>query len=106
MDEHLADNGSLLPHLLMEACGRFIASHFSGLSDLPGDIPGKDEVCRVLDVLETAIVDGDEETKNAISVSFLENLWLEPYYPALEEIMGPALLADMETMMNWENPGD
>ena len=83
MEEHLADNDALLPHVLMADCGRFVASYFTGEKKMAGDPPSADELRGVLAAIDAAMGDGDEPTQNVVSVSFVEQIWLAPYYPVL-----------------------
>ena len=53
-DEHLVDNGELLPHVLMADVGRFIASHFTEEHTDPNALPSEADVSRVLAVLDIA----------------------------------------------------
>ena len=41
MEEHLADNNTLLPHALMADCGRFVASYFTGEKKIASDPPAR-----------------------------------------------------------------
>ena len=102
MDEHLNDHQELLPHVLMADCERFIASYFTGPSSIAGGVPSEDELGQVLSVLETAMIEGDDETQNVIAVSFVEHLWMEPYYSAVRAFLGPALRAQIRRQMDWD----
>jgi hypothetical protein len=101
MDQHLADHPELLSHVLMADCGRFIASYFTGPGSIAGGVPSEDELGQVLRVLETSMIEGDDETQNVIAVSFLEHLWMEPYYSAVRAFLGPALRAEIGRQMDW-----
>lgn len=99
--EHLADNEELLPHVLMADCGRFVSSHYSGSAETMGGVPSEDEVSRVLSVLNTAMKWGDDDTRNAIAVSFVEYLWMEPHYAAISPLLGSALREEIERQKRW-----
>ena len=99
--EHLADNEELLPHVLMADCGRFVASHFVGSTEIVGGVPSEDDVRSVLSVLNTAMTWGDVETRNVIAVSFLEHLWMEPHYAAMSPLLGSALQAEIKRQKRW-----
>jgi hypothetical protein len=87
--EHIADNGELLPHLLMADLLRYIGSHFEPSNTNKG--PTKQELLAVLELLDTATVSATEETKNAIAVSFCEHIETEPFFSGLRPLLGLGL---------------
>lgn len=69
--EHFDDNeGELLIHLLMADLLRFCVAAFA-----KGDVPA----CRrCLDVVASALTSGDEHLRNAVEVSFVEHVGVNP----------------------------
>jgi hypothetical protein len=96
MAEHLADNGELLPHLLMSDLLRYIGRSFksNGNND---PAPSRSEITAVLALLDTAAVSGSEETKNAIAVSFCEHVETETFFPQLRGLLGLGLRRHMRS---------
>ena len=87
--EHLADHGELLPHVLFGDLTRFVAK-------LCMTDPSSPELKSILDVLENGMARGDEYTQELISVSFLENLDQEAdYFPVLASMFGEALAKEI-----------
>ena len=66
IQEHIADNGEVLQHLLFGDLTRFVVAAWEA-----GD---KEVVARCLSFLEGAIMSGDEAVKNLVAVSFVENV--------------------------------
>jgi hypothetical protein len=71
VDEHLADNDELLPHLLVADLRRCAeAAHESRDFDLRD---------RVLALMDSALAAGDAALDNAVAISFVEDSgWWEP----------------------------
>jgi hypothetical protein len=64
LEEHLTDNdGQVLPHLVMADVIRWLVAYRTAQPEL---------VRSVLDWLETAYVDGDEDVRDVIAVSGVE----------------------------------
>jgi len=101
MKRHLADNDTLLPHLLMADCGRFVASYFTGEKTIASDRPTADELRGVLAAIDAAMADGDEETQNVVAASFVECVWLEPYFSELYVVLGPHVREEIERQRDW-----
>jgi hypothetical protein len=93
VDEHLVQHQTLLAHVLMGDCGRFIGSYFTSETTIPSDPV---ELRKLLAVIDAALIEGDEETINAIAVSFVEHLWLEPYFPGLQPFLGPGVRDEID----------
>ncbi|MBE3584552.1 MAG: hypothetical protein IMX01_10635 [Limnochordaceae bacterium] len=70
-EEHLADYDELLPHVFMGDFTRWLISVYSGDQKLGN---AESTIRAILDYVERAFVEGDEELKELIAVSFLENL--------------------------------
>jgi hypothetical protein len=103
MREHLADNDGLLPYLLMSDLLRYIGTR---LIAAQGSAPAsRDEVNveigKVLQLLDTALIDGDPETENTIAVSFIEDIDSEKFFRDLEPMLGPNLRAEHRRQLDW-----
>lgn len=85
---HLADNGEVLPHLLMADITRWLVAE--------GPQPD------VLHAIEHHHMLGDAHVQDVIAASFLENLLGED--AAVRWALGPGLAADLRRMEEWE-PG-
>lgn len=99
-DEHVSDNfGEVLPHLFFGDISRYAISQFLEIESQAESQGIESELRGLLDDLEDAYVDGDEEIQELISVSFLENL-PRPYEEAsgLRAWLGPALSAQLRVI--------
>ncbi len=102
-DEHVSDNfGEVLPHLFFGDLTRYVISRLldveSGVG--PKHADAEQELRALLNDLEDAYATGDEEIRELISVSFLENLprpgeeasgvraWLGPELAAQTRVIG------------------
>jgi hypothetical protein len=66
VDEHVADNDGVLPHVLFGDLTRFVVkSHDDGDDEL---------VRRALAFLDAALREGDDGVQNLVGVSFVENI--------------------------------
>lgn len=89
--EHMADQGELLPHVLMGEVTRWVTVNTS--SELPNWLP------EFLQQLEVGLVFGDNDIANLIAVSFVENLLGEDAtIHALLPLMGEALRKEVNTI--------
>lgn len=104
VEEHVADNGEVLGHLLMGDVGRLFEGFFTGTTNLPIGQPTDGEVRAVLAVLDQGLADGDENVENMIAVSFVEGLWLQPVWPQLSTMLGPDLTAEAARMESRRPP--
>lgn len=69
--EHMKDNDELLLHLLVADLRRYAIEEF--------DSGRRDELGRLLSVIECALRDGREDVTNAMAVSFVEDTgWWDP----------------------------
>ena len=82
--EHVAYYGELLSHVLMADLLRHVGSHFQRGDNAPSEA----EVRATLALLDAAIVSGNEETANAIAVSFCEHIQTEPFFDELWPLLG------------------
>ncbi|HEX4015135.1 MAG TPA: hypothetical protein VHX15_00220, partial [Frankiaceae bacterium] len=78
LEDHMAIYGMLLPHVLFGDLTRFVMdAHDSGDLQL---------AARCLAFLDEALRTGDEDTKNLVTVSFVENVdpWNEASQPFID----------------------
>ncbi len=96
IEEHLADNDELLPHVLFGDLTRFVvAAHQRGEGDL---------VRRVLTFLDSALRDGDDKVQNLVEVSFIENVG--PWDEAQKRFIASwpdALRAEADRLRDWRH---
>jgi hypothetical protein len=89
-EEHLRDNPTLLPHLLMGEITRFAAG-------IDGPALTRESTRALLDFLEIGLTDGSDEVKNLVGVSFAENLIGEESGLArLKPMMGSVLRMEVD----------
>ena len=86
--EHLEDYDELLPHVFLGDVTRWLTTGAPGPA-----------AASVLAVLERHWTAGDEAVRNAIAVSFLENL--EPGDAAVRAALGPGLQAELLAIESW-----
>ena len=72
LEEHISNFGELLPHVLLGDITRYVLALYTRGS--AGGVPFRLEVREILDFLEDSFVEGNQEVRELISVSFLENL--------------------------------
>jgi hypothetical protein len=95
--EHLADNfGEVLPHVFLGDVTRFLAARVAAPGYVPGGI--EPEAKQILAMLAEEFSSGDEEVKELISVSVLENLPEGGVGRHLRAHLGPALSAELARM--------
>ena len=94
LDEHLADNDVVLAHLLVADLRRR-AEQLHAEGDL-------DRLAALLEILNTALRDGDEYLKDAVEISFVEdsNLW-EPSARTFLATWPQALKDEAELQRLW-----
>ena len=66
IDEHVADNDEVLPHVLFGDLSRFVVE--------AGQRRDDDLVRRALAFLDAALREGDDAVQNLVGVSFVENV--------------------------------
>lgn len=88
---HLRNFGVLVPHVFMtEVLARvgFCLSDERGEKD---SAPHRDEAEQILEVLERGLQEGERETRNVISLSFVNDAELERFFGRLRPLLGPLL---------------
>lgn len=99
--EHVADHDEILPHVLMGDVRLLVESCLMGSTSLVVGGGSQRELQAVLDVLDRGLQSGDDATQNVVAVSFVEHLWLEPWFERLAPLLGPALSAEIVRQRNW-----
>ena len=90
--EHVAEYEELLPHVLFGDVTRWLVAR--------GPVPG------VLDMLEHHCGAGNEEVRNVLDASFLENLERDnPEYGPVRAALPPCLAGRLRASEEW-TPGD
>ena len=91
LEEHIKDNlGEILPHVFFGDVARYTSSLFPAAPR--GGLLLRRELRDLLDYLEATYSSGDEELRELISVSFLENLPRPGELGAqIREMLGPNL---------------
>ena len=106
LDEHVRDQfGELLPHVFFGDLTRYVMEQVrQDRNRQPSDSNGV--VARILEILEHALISGDEKLRELVVASFLENLDpLEDGYTGLKAILGPNLLHGLEAREDKSKPG-
>jgi hypothetical protein len=90
-DQHIRDNGEVLPHVFMGDVTRFVISAAARRNSADPTLP------KLIHFLETRFAVAGEDIKNLISVSFVENLVGEDEaLGVLVPMMGPYLREEVE----------
>jgi hypothetical protein len=98
LDEHLRDNDQLLPHVFMGDLTRFVVDLHADAYQTTGAAEASllQILKEILTALEAAMESGDEDVKELIAVSFLENLDPDsPNYKELKSLFGEDLLKQL-----------
>jgi len=86
-DEHMHDYEELLPHVFLGDVTRYVVTQARC-----GEISPGRPLDRILDVLNQCLAGGDEQVKELVAVSFVENLLEhEEVLTILKELIGPHL---------------
>src|SRR5690349_18428135 len=100
--DHLAENGELLPHVLMGEFTRFLMEMVRKWRAAPTDAAGLGQtVERAIALMEDAMGSPDPKLRNLISVSFLENLLPSneqevQAYSDMKSLLGHQLLQELK----------
>ena len=94
LDEHVADNGEVLLHLFVARVRDAATAAFeNGDRKLSG---------RIVAVFESGLRNGDEQVKNAVAVSFVEDTpWWEADRQAFIATWPKALREEVKRQKNW-----
>ena len=95
LDQHLEDNGEVLPHVFLGDVTRAVTHAFATTQAKPNGIDQSAAIDE-LRVLERAMAFGNDELMELVSVSFLENIdWSAPAGQAVRAAMGSALREEL-----------
>jgi len=96
---HIANNGGVLPHPLLDDFTKFVIDFYCKSKVDPQVIKILD---KCLDFIEELFLSGDEQLENLACVSFLENLHQagRQYYE-LRNLLRKKSLKQMEAIENW-----
>ena len=92
---HLASFGVLVPHIFMGAVLAHIGASLAGARQKP-EVALPDEIARILESLERGMASGDRETRNVISMSFVSDGELEPFFEQLKPVLGPSVRRQLQ----------
>ena len=97
-NEHIEDNDELLPHVFMGDVTRFVLSlNASSSSKGMSPVASSQTLLKILDFLEEGMRTGDDNVRELISASFLENLdQFDENYSSLKSHFGRSLLEQLE----------
>ena len=90
--EHIHDNNEILPHMFFGDVTRYVVQQVHS-----GAMGPSKPVGRILEVLEHCMASGDEQVKELVSVSFIENLVEhDDVLARLKGMMGASLEKELE----------
>lgn len=91
LDEHIAEQGTVLPHVLFGGLTRWTIDLFRRWQQTE-EQQAFETFVRVVHFLEQCIQSEDEQLKELVIVSFLENLWQTgSEYREISQHLGPLL---------------
>jgi hypothetical protein len=93
--DHLASFGTLVPHVFMGAVLAYVGSSLAA-KKAKADAPLPAEIAQILESLERGMDAGDRETRNVISMSFVSDGELEPFFEMLKPVLGPKVRAQLQ----------
>lgn len=102
LEEHLTDNfGEVLPHLFLGDVTRYL-TRLADAVNSPGGGVASAELDRMLAALDTEFVNGDEEVRELLVVSFLENLARDRgAAQQLRPLLKPGLGGELRKLESW-----
>lgn len=91
---HVKSFGTLIPHVFMgDVLARVGTCILAGGKAITEHGP---ELAAILESLEQGLAAGDRETRNVISISFVNDGELEPFFGQLKQLMGPRVRAQLQ----------
>jgi hypothetical protein len=91
-DEHIHDNDELLPHMFFGDVTRYVVQQVHS-----GEMGPSTPVGRIFDSLERFMAFGDDQVKELVSVSFIENLAAyDDVLTVLRGLLGPNLEKELK----------
>jgi hypothetical protein len=98
LEEHEAEYGELLSHVFMGDVSRFACEQYHQTACGAGD--ARATLALLCSILDTAAKEGDEDVKELVSVSFLENLAADFMgYPDFRAFLGPTLKHELQPIL-------
>ena len=92
---HVKSFGTLVPHVFMSnVLARVGCCLAAGANK--SIVDHRPEIAGILDSLEQGMAAGDRETRNVISISFVSDGELEPFFAELKLLLGPRVLAQLQ----------
>jgi hypothetical protein len=89
---HVKSFGTLVPHVFMSNVLARVGCCLAA-GTRKAIVDHRPEVIGILESLEQGMVAGDRETRNVISISFVSDGELEPFFGELKLLLGPRLRA-------------
>lgn len=97
--EHIKDFDEILPHVFFGSLTRYIVARFLAIQRGQGTDEDRRELLDMLEYLEDAYNEGDDDIENLISVSFLEHLPRpEEEGGELRNMLGPTLTRQLKVI--------
>ena len=93
-EEHLAKFGTLIPHVFMGD----VLARLGACMRADGRGPrvrDAGEIAAILGSLEDGMASGDRETRNVVSTGFAGGAERQPFFAALEPLLGPRIRAQL-----------
>jgi hypothetical protein len=92
---HVKSFGTLIPHVFMSnVLARVGCCLAAGGGKPVADL--RPEIAAILETLEQGMAVGDRETRNVISISFVSDGELEPFFAELKLLLGPRVRAQLQ----------
>jgi hypothetical protein len=92
---HVKSFGTLIPHVFMSNVLARVGCCLAA-DTRKAIVDHRPEIAAILDSLEQGMVAGDRETRNVISISFVNDGELEPFFGELKLLMGPRVRAQLQ----------
>jgi hypothetical protein len=92
---HVKSFGTLIPHVFMSNVLAHVGSCLAAGGN-PAVVDHRPEIAGILESLEQGMAAGDRETRNVISISFVSDGELEPFFAELKLMLGPRVRAQLQ----------
>lgn len=93
---HINAFGTLIPHVFMSDVLAHLGACLLEAREQGAAARPLAEIAGILEVLDRGMAIGDRETRNVISVSFVGDGELEPFFAELKPLLGPKVLAQLQ----------
>ena len=98
-DKHIEEYDELLPHVFFGDLTRYVVNLYKTTQDHSSDMRNWDELDNIIIYLENGISKSDENVRELIAVSFLENLEsTDSSLRNLEQRFGPNLKKELKVI--------